>query len=213
MFDVIGKRRWFYLFSLLITIPGLFFILLTPTGSGGLQFTIDYTGGTRWEIRFQDPAVTPDQVKAVFAAQGLEASAVATGSGFIEIKTQQIVGLEENQPSATPVATLRRARAPARRLRPAVRPPAPASPRARARPRARAPAPSASASASAGAVGVGIGIGRSVRLAGAVGVARRVTLGIGRTDRQYRRSRPRASSARSRPPCRSSSARSPSSAA
>ena len=30
MFDIIGKRRWFYLFSLLITIPGLIFILLTP---------------------------------------------------------------------------------------------------------------------------------------------------------------------------------------
>jgi preprotein translocase SecF subunit len=106
VFDVIGKRRWFYLFSLIVTVPGLFFILLTPTGSGGLQFTIDYTGGTRWEVRFQNPAVTSDQVKAVFAAQGLEASAVATGSGFIEIKTQQIVGLEENQPAATPVATL-----------------------------------------------------------------------------------------------------------
>jgi preprotein translocase subunit SecF len=106
VFDVIGKRRWFYLFSLIVTVPGLFFILLTPTGSGGLQFTIDYTGGTRWEVRFKDPAVTTDQVKAVFAAQGLEASAVATGSGFIEIKTQQIVGLQENAPSATPVATL-----------------------------------------------------------------------------------------------------------
>jgi preprotein translocase SecF subunit len=106
VFDVIGKRRWFYLFSLLITVPGLFFILLTPTGSGGLQFTIDYTGGTRWEIRFENAAVTPDQVKAVFAAQGLEASAVSTGSGFIEIKTQQIVGLQENEPAATPVATL-----------------------------------------------------------------------------------------------------------
>jgi preprotein translocase SecF subunit len=106
VFDVIGKRRWFYLFSLLITIPGLFFILLTPTGDGGLKFTIDYTGGTRWEIRFENAAVTPDQVKAVFAEQGLEASAVSTGSGFIEIKTQQIVGLQKSEPSATPVATL-----------------------------------------------------------------------------------------------------------
>jgi len=106
VFDVIGKRRWFYLFSLLVTVPGLFFILLTPTGDGGLRFTIDYTGGTRWEIRFENAGVTPDQVKAVFARQGLEASAVSTGSGFIEIKTQQIVGLEENEPAATPVATL-----------------------------------------------------------------------------------------------------------
>ena len=106
MFDVIGKRRWFYLFSLVITIPGLFFILLTPTTDAGLQFTIDYTGGTRWEIRFEDPAVTPDRVTAVFAGQGLTASALTTGSGFIEIKTEQIVGLQENTPAATPVATL-----------------------------------------------------------------------------------------------------------
>jgi preprotein translocase SecF subunit len=106
VFDVIGKRRWFYLFSLIVTVPGLFFILLTPTTDAGLQFTIDYTGGTRWEIRFENASVTPDQVKSVFAGQGLEATAVSTGSGFIEIKTQQIVGLEESLPAATPVATL-----------------------------------------------------------------------------------------------------------
>ena len=66
VFDIIGKRRWFFLFSALITIPGLLFILLTPlTGEKeGLQFSIDYTGGTKWEIRFEDANVTPDQVVA-----------------------------------------------------------------------------------------------------------------------------------------------------
>ncbi len=104
MFDVIGKRRWFYLVSLILTIPGLFFILLTPISDAGLQFSIDYTGGTKWEVRFQDPSVTPDQVKSVFAAQGLDAVALSTSSGFIEIKT---VSLElPPQPSPTPVATL-----------------------------------------------------------------------------------------------------------
>ncbi|MEA2675116.1 MAG: hypothetical protein QOI92_2308, partial [Chloroflexota bacterium] len=29
MFDIVGKRRWFFILSLLVTIPGLFFILLT----------------------------------------------------------------------------------------------------------------------------------------------------------------------------------------
>ncbi len=101
MFDVISKRRWFYLFSLIITIPGLVFILLTPFTDAGLQFTIDYTGGTRWEIRFEDPDVTPEQVRDVFAAQGLEAATLSTGSGFIEIKTEQIVGLQET-PEASP---------------------------------------------------------------------------------------------------------------
>ena len=28
MFDILGKRRWFYAFSLLITIPGLALFLL-----------------------------------------------------------------------------------------------------------------------------------------------------------------------------------------
>ena len=102
MFDVIGKRRWFYIISLLFTIPGLVFILLTPFTDAGLQFTIDYTGGTKWEIRFEDPNVTPDQVEAVFAKQGLEASAITTGSGFIEIKTVRPADFLEVVPSAAP---------------------------------------------------------------------------------------------------------------
>ena len=102
MFDVIGKRRWFYALSLLLTIPGLFFILLSPISDAGLQLTIDYTGGTRWEIKFENPAVTPDQVEQVFAANGLEATAIRTGSGYIEIKTKPI-GLQP-APSAAPSA-------------------------------------------------------------------------------------------------------------
>ncbi len=100
MFDVIGKRRIFYAFSLALTIPGLVFILLTPFTNIGLQFTIDYTGGTRWEIKFADPAVTPDQVEAVFAANDLEATAVRTSTGYIEIKTEG-VGL---RPAPAPTA-------------------------------------------------------------------------------------------------------------
>jgi preprotein translocase subunit SecF len=104
MFDVIGKRRWFYLLSLLLTIPGLIFILISPFSDAGLQLTIDYTGGTRWEIKFADPNVTPDQVEQVFAANGLEATAIRTQSGFIEIKTEPI-GLVEQEPAASPSAS------------------------------------------------------------------------------------------------------------
>jgi preprotein translocase subunit SecF len=98
MFDVVAKRKIFYALSLALTIPGLVFILLTPFTDAGLQFTIDYTGGTKWEIRFEDPEVTPDQVEEVFAANDLRATAVRTGSGFIEIKTEPI-GL---QPAPVP---------------------------------------------------------------------------------------------------------------
>jgi preprotein translocase SecF subunit len=100
MFDVIGKRRFFYAFSLLLTIPGLFFILISPISDAGLQLTIDYTGGTRWEIKFADPNVTPAQVEQVFAQNALAATAIRTGSGYIEIKTEPI-GLTP-QPSEAP---------------------------------------------------------------------------------------------------------------
>ncbi len=91
MFDVIGKRRWFFAFSALLTIPGLIFILLTPVSNGavGLQFSIDYTGGTTWEIRFKDRTVSADQIKAVFAAHGIDdAEVLATSDGFYEIQTK-----------------------------------------------------------------------------------------------------------------------------
>jgi hypothetical protein len=107
VFDIIGKRRWYFLLSAIITIPGLIFILLTPISNGGagLKFTIDYTGGTKWEIRFKNTAVTPDQVTAVFAANALPASVVSTGDDFLEIKTEPI-GLSTAAPTSTPVPTL-----------------------------------------------------------------------------------------------------------
>jgi preprotein translocase SecF subunit len=104
VFDLISKRNWFFAFSLLITIPGLLFIILTPlTGDAvGLKFTIDYTGGTRWVVRFQDPTVTATAVKAKLNELGLEnSSVVSTSSGFLEIKTIPL-GLATPPPAATP---------------------------------------------------------------------------------------------------------------
>src|SRR5688500_20366858 len=105
MFDVIGKRRWFYLLSALLTIPGLIFILISPFADAGLQLTIAYTGGTRWEIKFADPAVTPAQVEEVFAENGLDATAIRTESGFIEIKTEPIGLVAEPAPTPAPSAS------------------------------------------------------------------------------------------------------------
>jgi preprotein translocase SecF subunit len=106
VYDIIGKRRWFFLISALITIPGLIFILLTPLTGGkeGLQFTIDYTGGTTWQIRFKDPNVTADQVTQVFAANGLQAVVVHQSNGFMDIKTEE-VGLRALEPTPTPIPT------------------------------------------------------------------------------------------------------------
>jgi preprotein translocase subunit SecF len=152
VYDIIGKRRWFFALSLIVTIPGLIFILLTffTGGKQGLQFTIDYTGGTTWQIRFAAPNVTADQVATVFKDHELQAIVVKQGNGFMDIKTDPI-GLRPPAPSPTPVPTL----APSASA--SVAPSASAAPSASTAPSASAsgsvapgsPAPSASAAPSA----------------------------------------------------------------
>jgi preprotein translocase SecF subunit len=105
VFDIVGRRRWFYIFSLVIMIPGIIFIALTPLtgGSAGLKFSIDFTGGTVWEIHFRDDTPSPTDVQEVMAAHGLPGSAAITTSGdrqYVLIRTEQI-GLQP-EPSASP---------------------------------------------------------------------------------------------------------------
>jgi preprotein translocase subunit SecF len=110
VFDVVGKKRWFFLFSLLITIPGLIFIFLTPLSGGrtGLQFSIDYTGGTIWQIHFRDlPAAPPaEEVRAILAEHGLGDSTVATATRgereYVLIRTEEAV-LRAPEPTPTAV--------------------------------------------------------------------------------------------------------------
>jgi len=107
VFDVIGKRRWFFLLSALLTIPGLIFIVLTPltNGAAGLQFSIDYTGGTNWEIKFTDATVTGDQIKTALAKLGVsEATVIATSDGFYEIRTREVALPPALSPTPTPSA-------------------------------------------------------------------------------------------------------------
>jgi preprotein translocase subunit SecF len=103
VFDIVGKRNWFFAFSLLITIPGLIFILLTPitNGAAGLKFSIDYTGGTEWSIRFADPKVTADAVRQELEVLGQEdAQVTRTGSGFLDIRMSKL-DLREVEPAPT----------------------------------------------------------------------------------------------------------------
>ena len=107
MFDIIGKKRWFFLISLLITIPGLLFILLTPitNGAEGLKFSIDYTGGTEWSIKFKDPAVTAEQVRTELITLGQDdASVTKTGQGFIDIRMSKLDLRQIPSPSPVPSA-------------------------------------------------------------------------------------------------------------
>ena len=162
MFDIIGKRRWFFLFSGLITIPGLFFILLTPLtgGAAGLQFSIDYTGGTDWEIKFANAAVTGDQIKSVLVGQGVaDASVLSTSGGYFEIRTKEasLVPPATPSPSASASASAGASLAPSASTSAGASAASGASASASASPAASpsaAPSPSSSAAGAAASPGV-----------------------------------------------------------
>jgi preprotein translocase subunit SecF len=112
VFDLIGKRRWFFLFSGLITIPGLIFTLLTPISNGkaGLDFSIDFTGGTVWEIRFQNGTPDPAAVKQVLAGQGISDATVAlttrTTGEYVLLRMPPIGLIEAPAATPSPIPTI-----------------------------------------------------------------------------------------------------------
>jgi preprotein translocase subunit SecF len=153
MYDIVGKRNLWFAISALLTIPGLFFIVL-----GGLKPSIDFTGGTEWEVRYADEP-TAAEMSAALAELGYdEAIVTQLGDGFLRIRTEPIDLIPPRTPA--PVATASVSASPSGSIEPSASASASASAEpsgsASAEPSASAPAtassePSASASASASA--------------------------------------------------------------
>lgn len=75
--NIIKRRNWFFAFSLLVILPGVFALF-----SWGLKLGIDFEGGTLWEIKFEEPkeskTPTPQSLTEYLGAQGAEISQSAT---------------------------------------------------------------------------------------------------------------------------------------
>lgn len=54
--NFVGKRGWFYLFSLAVILPGVVFLIITP----GLNPGIDFTGGSTLTLEFQNNVIQTD---------------------------------------------------------------------------------------------------------------------------------------------------------
>ncbi len=66
MLDIVGKRYWFFGFSLLIMIPGL-----VALGLWGLPLAIDFTGGSKLEIEIPESiGVTTSGIDEILAEEG-----------------------------------------------------------------------------------------------------------------------------------------------
>jgi len=85
MYDIVGKRNWYYAFSALITIPGIIFILL-----GGLKPSIDFTGGTEWEVRYESQPTAQEMTDALDELGHDEIVVTELADGFLRIRTDPI---------------------------------------------------------------------------------------------------------------------------
>lgn len=67
LFDIAGKRRFYYVLSAFIIVPGLIAMGVSTVQLGSpLKPSIDFTGGALMELNFEEP-VQPGQIQAVFA--------------------------------------------------------------------------------------------------------------------------------------------------
>jgi preprotein translocase SecF subunit len=115
--DIIGKRRYGYAFSLILTIVCLVFILATllPNAGIGLQFSIAYTGGTVWEVHFEDGAPDPAEVRTALEELGHPGSEVAiTGDPereYVLIRTEALTLVDPTVTEGSAAAALASAEA------------------------------------------------------------------------------------------------------
>src|ERR1700704_1889741 len=76
MFDFVRNRRFFYLLSAILLIPGVISLVLP----GGLNPGIDFTSGTIMTIQFDQP-VDQNRLRAEFATLGHSEAIVQQSSG------------------------------------------------------------------------------------------------------------------------------------
>ncbi|MCM8748315.1 protein translocase subunit SecF [Thermomicrobiaceae bacterium CFH 74404] len=102
MLDLVGKRYYWFLLSLLVIVPGLVSLMLH-----GLDLSIDFTGGTLWELQMSRP-VQPGEVRDVLAARGYPDSIVQTSQdNVVLIRMKE---LKEGSPEKAELAAALRER-------------------------------------------------------------------------------------------------------
>ncbi|NIN68798.1 MAG: protein translocase subunit SecF [Anaerolineae bacterium] len=79
MLDIVGRRYLYYLISAVVVVPGLISLILF-----GLNFSIDFTGGSILELQFEQAVVVqPAQLKELFGQYGFGDTMVQSSPGNI----------------------------------------------------------------------------------------------------------------------------------
>ena len=73
MFNIVQKRRWFFLLSAIIIVPGLVIMAYSTLSTGApFRLSIDFLGGSIYELRFDQAGATEEGIRHVFTSVGDE---------------------------------------------------------------------------------------------------------------------------------------------
>ena len=78
MLDLVGKRNTWFLLSAIFLIPGIISLAIN-----GLQQGIDFTGGTNWDLQFEQ-AVNTDDISSILADNGF-------GDNIVQLSEDNVV--------------------------------------------------------------------------------------------------------------------------
>lgn len=71
MFSIVEKRRWFFLLSALVIVPGLAIMIFSTVTTGApFRLSIDFLGGSIYELKFDDDGANEANIRDVFASIG-----------------------------------------------------------------------------------------------------------------------------------------------
>ncbi|MGH7862095.1 MAG: protein translocase subunit SecF [Candidatus Dormibacteraceae bacterium] len=79
--DVVGHRNWFFALSLLIILPGIFFMV-----TRGFLLGIDFEGGTEFFYQFQNPTSVA-QIQSALSADNVSGTVQSASTGTYIIRT------------------------------------------------------------------------------------------------------------------------------
>ena len=94
MLNIIGKRNWYFAFSLLLIVPGIISMLLW-----GFKLSIDFSGGSRMTLQYPKP-VNEQQIgaiKNVFKENGIELVSVQPSNKTVVIRSKTIDNKQDAQ--------------------------------------------------------------------------------------------------------------------
>ncbi len=91
--NIIAKKNWYFLISLLVIVPGLIFFILNFKVFGfGLNLGIDFVGGSRIELEsksFQNSG-SKNSVINIFRANGIEVNSVQQSGDKLIIRSREV---------------------------------------------------------------------------------------------------------------------------